>query len=483
LSQWERPCSPPEITRTNKLVIPRRWISSAEHFSNTVISASTHSFQTTIIIRLPPSISYPFIFLIPYPRHVPTTVHGRLYVACSTTGSFDGTSYGPVPGVDPASAFGIPPNPQVPPATADFPQFGTQPGPSSVPFTSFPTANPEPAPWSDLANFLKEIMGTQQSTKDAMATIAKQLGRTGSTRSKATPKFKEPTMFTGKATQVVGFIQEVKDTVYLLRDVYVLDKDKCIYMSTYLGPGTPKEWYNSILLLSPDLLDDFSGFCDAFRKHFGDSNLAVTAQNKLDNLYQTGSAAQYAARFMEYIVHLNLSEDTKILYFYRHLKNDIKDSIAHRSKDVIPTTLKPYIDLVVEIDDSLHQRDVERRKDAQDPRLSRSNRGNNSSQRSAYVPFTPSYTSYSSPSPSPSPSSSSLPPGEPMQIDLTISKPRGPLTHAERNLRRTQNLCLYCGGSGHKIAQCPNMSEEAKKNYLAKQKARSEKQNSASGKA
>ena len=42
------------------------------------------------------------------------------------------------------------------------------------------------------------------------------------------------------------------------------------------------------------------------------------------------------------------------------------------------------------------------------------------------------------------------------QMDLSSSRPRGPLTTAERERRISLGLCLYCGGSGHVAKICPN---------------------------
>ena len=47
-----------------------------------------------------------------------------------------------------------------------------------------------------------------------------------------------------------------------------------------------------------------------------------------------------------------------------------------------------------------------------------------------------------------------------MEIDAIR---RGPLTPAEKEYRRKNGLCFYCGKGKHTISECPNMSEKAKK--------------------
>ena len=38
---------------------------------------------------------------------------------------------------------------------------------------------------------------------------------------------------------------------------------------------------------------------------------------------------------------------------------------------------------------------------------------------------------------------------------MDLSAAGGKLTPAERQRRRTQGLCMYCGGVGHFAAECP----------------------------
>ncbi|KAI3601259.1 hypothetical protein WG66_013362 [Moniliophthora roreri] len=234
---------------------------------------------------------------------------------------------------------------------------------------------------------------------------------------KGTAKFKEPKPFDGKASSVTQFLQDIRNTIQLSHRSLISDHDKCLYFFTYLGPGAPKEWYNSVELHNRELLDDFEKFAESFKKHFGDSNIVATAQNKLDELYQTRSAAQYIARFNEWVIHLDLTDTSKIHMLYQHLKMPNGKS-------------KPSLKLE-------HNNNV--------------------------------------------PSSSSLDTlstGEPMEIDATkVTKPRGPLTKAEREHYRQNGLCMYCRGTNHQVKQCPNMSDKARKAYLEKQSS------SVSGKA
>ena len=45
----------------------------------------------------------------------------------------------------------------------------------------------------------------------------------------------------------------------------------------------------------------------------------------------------------------------------------------------------------------------------------------------------------------------------------------GPITAEEKELRRANGLCLYCGGAGHVIGDCPKRKvAEAKREQFAR---------------
>jgi hypothetical protein len=48
----------------------------------------------------------------------------------------------------------------------------------------------------------------------------------------------------------------------------------------------------------------------------------------------------------------------------------------------------------------------------------------------------------------------------PMEIDAIR---RGPISAAEKDRRKRERLCFYCGQPGHNVMNCPNRSERAKR--------------------
>ena len=316
----------------------------------------------------------------------------------------------------------------------------------------------------------KAIHDQQAYTQQILANLAAQvngiaLAQTSSTTTTApsgtsrnAPKFREPRIFTGKASDVEAFLNEMRDAVQLSRGQLPVDRDRSIYMGTYLGDGSPKSWYNSVRKHNDSLLDNFTAFCERFEAHFGDPDVTATAQEKLLKLRQDqfGSCAAYVARFEELLPFVDWSDQSSINTFYKGLKPRVKDGLV--SVLGKPTIFRDYTKLCIEIDNVAWRREQERKTEK-----SSSSRNDN--------------TLRAFPAPRPSTAatpgiSTAISPGVPMEIDATkLGKPHGPLSQKERDDRRAKGLCLYCGGP-HKIANCPNMSEAAKKRFTDRQKAK-----------
>jgi len=243
-----------------------------------------------------------------------------------------------------------------------------------------------------------------------------------------------------------------------------MDQDKCIYMASFFEEGAAKQWYISVRISQTHLLDSFEDFHNEFQAHFGNPNVATSAKYKIDALSQMGSVASYAARYFKLLVHVDWSEQTKIDTFYRKLKPAVKDIISYTPVDKCPKTFKKYVDFCIDIDNHVHEREVDHCHEAKPSNSSKSSNPSHHTHNSSAPVH-----SHSSPA-FPSSSSTPLPAGEPMEIDATkTGKPRGPLTPEECQRHKDLKLCLYCGGPNHDAKSCPNMPKAAKKRFASKQ--------------
>lgn len=213
-------------------------------------------------------------------------------------------------------------------------------------------------------------------------------------------------------------------------------------MSTYLKDGSPTSWFKTVRVSAPHLLHDFSGLIDHFCAHFGDSDIVKSSQAKLDALKQTGSCAMYASKSREYHVHLQMTEETKITTFYKGLKSGVKDLLVGKTE---PPTFNSYVQLCIELDNAYHRRENERRGETKSSHHSSYPRPNAPRPSYAPTPALPTTTTSSD--------------VVPMEIDAIK---RGPISQEEKDRRRKEGLCFYCGKGKHAVDNCPNMSEKAK---------------------
>ncbi|KAJ3495812.1 hypothetical protein NLJ89_g10572 [Agrocybe chaxingu] len=291
--------------------------------------------------------------------------------------------------------------------------------------------------------------------------------------STSAPRVCEPRMYDGSPSQVDPFVREISNSLFLQRHCISTDREKCLYFGFYLKDGPPSAWYAAIEKHNPMLFDDYDAFLNAFKKHFEDSDRKGTALTKLRKLVQTGPASTYAAQFQQYSWELDLTEETSIEMFYTGLKDEVKDTLTYAFLENKPTKFDQYVTKVIDIDNKLHRRVVER-KDGSSKSPSKGSSSFSSSKpfQSVFVPASPVSPPVASTSfTTPSSSSNGV---APMEID---SVKRGPLSKAERAYRAKNGLCFYCRQGMHSIADCPNMSPKKKKQF------KSNKGKNASGKA
>ncbi|KAF5325579.1 hypothetical protein D9758_018233 [Tetrapyrgos nigripes] len=205
---------------------------------------------------------------------------------------------------------------------------------------------------------------SSSSMSNSTATASDPSSSTSTTTTTTTstlkpPSFTQPEKFKGKSSDVEYFIREVTDAIELLGPSLLTERSKCLWMTTLLGDGSPKQWYFSVSTGEPTLLNSFSAFVERFKDHFGDSNLEYNAELKLKKLKQTGLAAAYASCFLELVVHVDWSESTKINQFYTNLKTATKDQISQTKHDDRPKTFLDFKKWVIDIDNRVHEHEEE----------------------------------------------------------------------------------------------------------------------------
>jgi hypothetical protein len=189
---------------------------------------------------------------------------------------------------------------------------------------------------------------------------------------------------------------------------------------------------------SSPLLTNLKAFLAKFEATFGETDKWRTTLNKLYALQQGECAASvYASEFRQ--ISCNVEWDGQALdQFRRGLHGEIKHLLLNFLE---PTSLNEAISQAVRCDNCLFEFRQEERP----------NQFN--STWSSIAPSQPAMRSIAMPPTLSSPSSSTptVDCSSPMEIDRIRYKP---LTNAQRQHRRANNLCLDCGSPDHMLHSC-----------------------------
>jgi hypothetical protein len=150
-----------------------------------------------------------------------------------------------------------------------------------------------------------------------------------------------------------------------------------------------------------------------------------------------------AANFHLIASDIPWDEQALMEQFRSRLRGDIKDLLLTFPKD--PKSLTEAISQAIRCDNRLFERQSEQQQQQQT--------------RSRFMPSYASVTAQSprqqyGPIPAQRQTRSATPMDSPTPMEIDMTRRRGPLTDEEKQLRRANRLCLYCGGPGHIAIHC-----------------------------
>lgn len=258
-------------------------------------------------------------------------------------------------------------------------------------------------------------------------------------------KLKMPSPFTGKAEDVKMFVTmldlqfQAQPRQYATPEartflVISLLKDSAFtWIEPYVDSGVEKPaWFFDWPLFKKKLLEDF-----------GYHNQVPIARRKLAKLVQKGTVPEYAIQFRALQAFINNTDEASRYSFFSGLKVNVQERLLNPSNF---DSLNELISIATKNDALLHARE--------------GNIGSSRTGKPTTYAYTPPATTLSSTTTTGTRTVAAQPtadPSTPMDVDATlrVSRPRGPLTDAEKKRRRDLNLCSYCGGSGHYANACP----------------------------
>ena len=250
------------------------------------------------------------------------------------------------------------------------------------------------------------------------------------------PKICLPAKFDGTRSQFRGFLNQIRLVIQMHPTRYPTDISQVGLVGTLLT-GTALAWFAPLLEKKSPLLHNFDEFIKEFQASFGDTDSVRTAINKIRRLRQGDRpASAYASDFRLLACDIPWDEEALMDQFRFGLRNDVKDLLLTFHED--PKSLTEAISRAVRCDNRLFERRSER-------------------QQMTRLRPEQTYASMVTSTHSPTiQTSSTVPFGGPTPMEIDAARCRGPLSEAEKQRRRVNRLCLYCGGPGHIAIHCPH---------------------------
>ncbi len=249
----------------------------------------------------------------------------------------------------------------------------------------------------------------------------------------------DPRQFSSKSEDARPYVYAINERLNSSLAPIMTQRDKVTYFSSWLSSGAPQRWHHSIVQSKSHLLNDYEGYVKAFNDHFLDPHEATVYRQKLEAMKQDRDVQRYAAMFREYTALAGVDEKTKWNCFFRGLKQDIQKAL--NVGQGAPTSFEKLVEYALNIDNFNHM-------------IEGTNSGARAQQKGSNNNF-PAAAPASSAAPS-----SSVP--TPMEIDTAkVRLVNGRILPGERERRKKNNLCLYCGQPGHIIATCPVCAQKS----------------------
>jgi hypothetical protein len=272
---------------------------------------------------------------------------------------------------------------------------------------------------------LSSLLDRIQALELSNASLRDQLANTNSSSQPHEPKVPLPEKFDGDRRHFRGFINQIELVFMINPSRYQSSASKVGVIGTLLKDKA-LAWFSPYLENAEryqDVLNDYPAFRCLLEDTFGEKDRALVAASKIGLLRQGNRpAASYASDFRQLASDLTWNDSALIHQFRLGLSSQVKDMLVHHPQ---PSTLDEMISLAISVDNRLFEHRQEMRR---------------------FSPMTSVRTPASS-------SRTNAPSGPvPMEIGSIRS---GRLSEEEKQRRRDNNLCMYCGSSDHLRPVCP----------------------------
>jgi Retrotransposon gag protein/Zinc knuckle len=278
-------------------------------------------------------------------------------------------------------------------------------------------------------------------------------------------KTKNPEVWSGTRSTLPRFLSSCRSKFMVETQNFPSELSKIVFAGSYLS-DSPADWWHAIFQRyeealqkgseAPAELTSFTTFAQALSTAYGDPDLKGTMERSLYACRQSTSVSNYAAEFQRIAGHLTDWTDGPLMFHYKlHLKENIKNSLVHEKP--YPTTLLEMITATIRLDNREFERILEKRAPDSKSTQSRPRQNNSTTSYSPYMSAAASSQPRATQAAPPVAQITAPPANDgstPMEIDYVARKR---LSEAEKEHRRVNKLCNYCGEPGHIVRNCPTV--------------------------
>jgi len=229
--------------------------------------------------------------------------------------------------------------------------------------------------------------------------------------------------FAGDKRYLKGFLAKMNLIFMINPDRFANDETKVIYIISRLY-GNAMNWAASLMENDDPCLHNYEAFITKLKSVFGSYDSTFIANQKLRTIKQKrlGDIRNYILEFNRYADESSWNEEAKMDAFLAGLH----DQIATRILEMFPgpRTLSAMQTIAARIDSRISTN----RQFFNTPGRSNNNNNNNNNQGRRRWNFNRKNPKF---------------------------KPHAPLSKEEKERRRKENLCLYCGSPDHSLDNCP----------------------------
>jgi hypothetical protein len=282
----------------------------------------------------------------------------------------------------------------------------------------------------------------------------------GITKSERLP---DPAVFDGTPDKLEGFLLELRGKMSMNADRFPLPQDKLWYAVTRVS-GKAKDQVLPYCVGSSVNLTNLAAFEELMQNAFGDPDRRGTAQTTIQHLRQRNQDfSVYLAEFNRHIGYTQWNDEAKKSALLAGISDELRQHLI--TVDTTELDTNGLIRTLQNIDNRHRAAQLASRANTR-PRVTTPQPRAFTTNTTPVTPQLPrawgsAFGTHSSASPSPFSTAQQVTTttavapaagGDPM--DLSVARPRGPLSLTEKTYRMQNNLCLYCGGEGHKAMAC-----------------------------